>query len=262
MEIVEMGGCSLYHGDCLEAMKSLGDSSVDCIICDLPYGTTNAPWDVLIPFEHLWSQYERVIKNDGAIVLFGSEPFSTKLRASNLSLYRYDWIWEKNIATQFLDANRKPLKSHETISVFSKSQSRYFPQGLVEVDSKGKMRAGKEGDLYHKCDAPYDSKWTNYPRSVLHFDVDAKKEHPSQKPLELLRYLVKTYTEPGDLVLDNTMGSGSTGVACEQTGRMFVGMEMNDEYFRLSCRRIGDVLGKPKEYVERDGGKVLQGMLF
>jgi site-specific DNA-methyltransferase (adenine-specific) len=245
----------LYLGDCLEVMKQIPDNSVDMVLCDPPYGTTACKWDTVIPFEPLWREYERVTKPNAAIVIFGSEPFSSNLRMSAPRLFKYDWIWEKNCPTNHTLSKCMPLKSHEIISVFSKGVTyhknrsknpmRYYPQGLVELSKpKAKMAEDKFNPVTcnetpGKFRGAYETTHTNFPRSVLKFDWVAKRVHPSQKPVELLEYLIKTYSRPGDTILDNTMGSGSTGVAAKNTDRHFIGIEKESEYFDIAEKRIG-----------------------
>lgn len=250
-----MNEIKLIQGDCLELMKDIPDGSIDMILCDLPYGTTACKWDSVVPFEPLWEQYNRVIKGKGAIVLFGSEPFSTELRHSNLKMFKYDWIWVKNNAVGFVNAKLKPMNKHEIISVFSKGKTAnrnqnnmpYFPQGLIPYGKE--MRSGnKQGkdntywrpSLKSSNEGGYIQQFTNYPTTVLQFDKVPKAVHPTQKPVALLEYLVKTYTNEGDLVLDNCMGSGSTGVACVNTGRRFIGMELDPRYFEIAEKRISE----------------------
>ena len=238
---------NLIHGDCLIEMQSIPDKSIDAIICDLPYGTTACRWDTVIPFELLWSQYERVIKDDGAIVLFGAEPFSSLLRLSNLKLYKYDWVWRKTHPKGHLNAKKQPMRAHEVMSVFYKKQCLYNPQkttGHARKVAKTSYIKESNGDsVYGKevRDTAYDST-ERYPTSVQTFsNADLTNVlHPTQKPLELLEYLVKTYTNEGDTVLDNTMGSGTTGVACINLKRGFVGIEMDDNYFEIAKKRIAE----------------------
>lgn len=236
----------LFNGDCLEIMKDIPDKSKDMILCDLPYGTTACKWDNIIPFEPLWEQYNRIIKDNGAIVLFGSEPFSSKLRMSNIKNYKYDWIWIKNNSGNFQLANKQPLKYHENILTFYKKQPKYNPQGLIKLNEpitqSNKNKAGKLGHLSsEKKRKHYKQFYTNYPKSYLKYNRDKNNLHPTQKPVELLEYLIKTYTNEGDTVLDNCMGSGSTGVACMNTNRKFVGIELDKNYFEIAKNRIEDV---------------------
>lgn len=225
----------LLHGDCLELMKDIPDGSVDLILCDLPYGTTACKWDVVIPFERFWAHYTRIIKKNGAIVIFGSEPFSTELRHSNLKMFRYDWVWKKSRFANQMLAKKQPLKITENISVFGKQSPMYFPQGLIRCDKitrQGSRITDNIGGGIRKTS--YKQEFTNYPRNILEFASEGKTVHPTQKPVALLEYLVKTYTNEGDLVLDNCMGSGSTGVACVNTGRSFIGMELDQNYFNIA----------------------------
>ena len=246
-----MKDIQLFCGDCLELMKDIPDGSVDMILCDLPYGTTACKWDTVIPFEPLWEQYKRIIKDNGAIVLFGSEPFSTRTRSHALEIYKYDWIWTKSNPVGFVHAKNKPLKDYENIMIFSKgttvhaSQSAnrmiYNPQGLqdCEIIKNNKNKFGTiVGERPSHKDL-YTQTKKGYPRMVLSgFKVRGKAIHPTQKPVDLLEYLVKTYTNGGDIVLDNCMGSGSTGVACVNTGRRFIGMELDEKYFHMAKQRI------------------------
>lgn len=235
----------LIHGDCLVEMQRIPDKSVDMVLCDLPYGTTACKWDVVIPFDKLWKQYYRIVKDNGAIVLFGSEPFSSVLRVSNLDMYKYDWIWDKKTGLGFLDSKFRPLKQHETISVFSiggcsngcKIPMKYNPQGVEYKDAKYKTQPTT---IFHskpnRNGGGYKS-MANCPKSILSYGRE-KGFHPTQKPVALLEYLIKTYSNEGDIVLDNCMGSGSTGVACVNTRRNFIGIELNDEYFAIADKRI------------------------
>lgn len=194
----------LYHGDCLEVMKDIPDKSVDMILCDLPCGTTKCKWDTIIPFVPLWEQYNRIIKDNGAIVLFASQPFTSVLVNSNIRMFKYEWIWRKNKGGNPLNVKKIPMKQHESILVFYKKSPTYNPQSVQFC----KVERGL---------------------------------HPTQKPVALLEYLVKTYTNEGELILDNCMGSGSTGVACVNINRKFIGIELNEEYFNLAKGRIESV---------------------
>ena len=241
----------IYNEDCLIGMKQIPDASVDCIICDLPYGTTACAWDTIIPFDKLWAEYKRIRKPYAPILLFGSEPFSTMVRMSNLSEFRYDWIWTKSQAADFVHAKNRPMKNYEIISAFCqypmghKSQlgdkrMPYNPQGLVPCHKvkNGKNKFGTNiGKRPSQVDE-YVAEFTNYPNAVIHFDQIGKKLHPTQKPVELLRYLVLTYTNEGDTVLDNCMGSGTTAIACIKERRHFIGFELNKEYYDKACKRI------------------------
>lgn len=235
----------LLNGDCLKLMKDIPDKSIDMILCDLPYGTTACKWDTVIPFEPLWAQYKRIIKDNGAIVLFGSEPFSTELRHSNLKMFKYDWIWKKSRKTGFPNANRQPLRNYETISVFYKKQCNYIPQGLVLLDKSKKVNRMKPknetvnaGENDGSLIGEYEVLFKNYPSQIIEFSSIGKTVHPTQKPVALLEYLIKTYTNQGETVLDNCMGSGSTGVACVNTGRKFIGIELDEHYFNVAKKRI------------------------
>lgn len=250
----------LYNGDMLVEMDKIPDKSIDMILTDLPYGMTACKWDSVIPFDKLWEQYNRVIKDNGAIVLFGSEPFSSALRMSNIKHYRYDWKWNKNSPTGFLNANYKPLSIFEDILVFSKAtvgslsknKIRYFPQGLIEINKKKNNNPNsnwRENKGYPKTgnklnsNKPFIQKYTNYPNDLLSFKRD-KSVHPTQKPVALLEYLIKTYTNKGETVLDSTMGSGSTGVACKNTFRKFIGIELDKDYFDIAKKRIEETPDK------------------
>ena len=233
---------NLLHGDCLELMKGIPDNSIDMILCDLPYGTTQCKWDEIIPFDKLWEQYNRIIKNNGAIVLFGSEPFTSLLICSNLKNFKYNWIWQKNKATGFLNAKKQPLNDNETISVFYKKQCTYNPQMTVaEKVYKRGVSYKKKSDCYgeEKPFVQVDNGF-RYPKRIQYFNNNFTKKqlHPTQKPVELLEYLIKTYTNENEIVLDNCMGSGSTGVACLNTNRRFIGMELEEKYFEIAKDRM------------------------
>ena len=235
----------LFHEDCLVGMDRIPDGSVDMILCDLPYGTTACKWDVVIPFEPLWAQYKRVIKRNGAVVLFGSEPFSSALRMSNIKQYKYDWVWKKQKPTNFYQAKFQPLKDHEMISVFCLERSLYFPQGTSRVCVKS-GRKNKSSNLYSKYDGGnYVQTIGNFPRSVLEFPTegDQYRLHPTQKPVALLEYLIRTYTNEGETVLDNCIGSGSTAVAAINTGRNWIGFEKDQKYFEIARKRIEAAYG-------------------
>ena len=241
-----MENIQLYQGDCLEEMKNIPDKSIDMILCDLPYGTTQNKWDSIIPLEPLWEQYKRIIKDNGAILLFGSQPFTTILNYSNISNYRYEWVWIKNNSTGFQLANKRPLKKHELISVFYKKQPTYNPQGLIEYNKINKR--GSMGENWSEMNSNnYIQRWTNYPTQILECKYDKQKLHPTQKPVALLEYLIKTYTNEGEIVLDNTMGSGSTGVACINTNRKFIGIELEEKYFNIAKNRIEEAQNNIKE---------------
>ncbi len=235
----------LLNGDCLVEMSQIPDRSVDMVLCDLPYGTTQNKWDSVIPLEPLWREYRRVCKPSAAIVLTASQPFTSALGASNLAGLRYAWVWEKSAATGHLNAKRMPMKLHEDILVFSDSPHTYHPQGLQPL---GKMaRRGSNGGNFGKSGTENFQEWTNYPRSILRFPSDPNTVHPTQKPVALMEYLIRTYTNEGEAVLDNTMGSGTTGVACVKTYRKFIGIERDPEYFRIASERIQRELSTPKQ---------------
>ena len=232
----------LLNGDCLELMKDIPDKSIDLILCDLPYGTTHNKWDTIIPFDKLWAQYKRIIKDNGAILLFSQMPFGASLIMSNPKMFRYEWIWEKNQAVGFLNAKKMPLRKHENILVFYKHLPTYNPQGLIKLDEpiQEEGSATRNGKNYGVADKSFIRTHKNYPTDIITFSKDSGY-HPTQKPVDLLEYLIKTYTNEGDTVLDNCMGSGSTGVACVNTNRDFIGMELNEEYFKIACGRIEGV---------------------
>ena len=234
---------NLIKGDCLEKMKDISDKSIDMILCDLPYGTTQNKWDSIIPLDKLWEQYCRVIKDNGAIVLFAQTPFDKVLGCSNLKMLKYEWIWEKTSATGHLNAKKMPMKAHENILVFYKKLPTYNPQkttGHTPVHSYTKHQ--DDGSNYGKTliGISGGGSTERYPRSVQVFKTDKQKEalHPTQKPVGLLEYLIKTYTNENETVLDNTMGSGSTGIACVNTKRNFIGIELDDNYFDIAKNRI------------------------
>ena len=233
----------IKQGDCLELMKEIPDGSVDMILCDLPYGTTRNKWDSVIPFEPLWKQYKRIVKKNGAIVLFGSEPFATQLRHSNLKMFKYDWIWKKPHTGQ-LNAKRMPLKNVETISLFSQGRSTYNPQFsysrpymIARKNYKGSECYGKQSDHATVSDG------RRYPTQILEYAHDSLRFHPTQKPVALLEYLIKTYTNEGETVLDNCMGSGSTCVAAINTGRHYVGFALDPGYCEIARKRIEEAGG-------------------
>jgi len=233
----------LIHGDCLEKMKDIPDKSIDMILCDLPYGTTACKWDVVIPFEPLWAQYKRIIKDRGAIVLFGSEPFSSYLRMSNIKQFNYDWIWDKKKGGNPLLSKIQPIKVTETISVFHSKT--YYP--IMTPRNKPKSRGTNKGVKSETTGNAFteDKVYTEYyPKNIIEISNASQigKVHPTQKPVALLEYLIKTYTLEGETVLDNCMGSGSTGVACVNTGRNFIGIEKDDKYFEIAKKRIEEHL--------------------
>ena len=220
-------------------MKNMPESSIDLILCDLPYGVTEAKWDSLINFNDLWEQYHRIIKENGAIVLFAIQPFTTKLIHSNIKHFRYCWYWKKNNPTGGAFSKLQPMRCIEDICVFYKHKPQYNPQGLVKLDKPKINRPNKQTDIYVWRGKESIQKYTNYPKNLLEFKgVSLGRLHPTQKPVELLEYLVKTYTNEGDTVLDNCMGSGSTGEACINTNRKFIGIELDENYFNLAKKRL------------------------
>lgn len=227
----------IYNEDCLEGMKRIPDKSIDMILCDLPYGTTQNKWDSIIPLDKLWKQYGRVIKDNGAIVLTSNEPFTTQLNFYKKDMFRYSYIWVKHNSTGFLNANKRPLKLFETISVFYKKQPTYNPQGLIPFNKTNKR--GKIGTNWMITTSnEYTQKYTNYPTDILSFSHDKQKLHPTQKPVALFEYLIRTYTNEGETVLDNCMGSGTTAIAALNTNRKYIGFENNEEYYRMALERI------------------------
>ena len=232
-----------YCMDCFDGMSLIDDKSIDMILCDLPYGTTQCSWDVVIPFEPLWEEYKRIIKDNGAILLFGMEPFSSYLRLSNIEMFKYDWIWDKVKGTGFLNAKIQPMRNHEIISVFYKKQCKYYPQMTENHERKVslKRRNQPQTAVYGKTDkVTYYDSTQRYPRSIQAFSTDTQKSsiHSTQKPVALCEYLIKTYTDVGDLVLDNCAGSCSTGIACHNTGRRFIGFEKDEEIFKKAKQRL------------------------
>ena len=230
---------SLYHGDCLEVMKNIPDKSIDMILCDLPYGTTACKWDNVIPFEPLWEQYNRVIKQNGIVVLTATQPFTTMLIYSNIKLFRYALVWDKKKPVGYFNARKQPLRVHEDILIFANGITTYNP-----IKSKGKFRNKKVGggtEIYSDYKPRIDNfNDEYYPKSIIEISNANQKDrlHPTQKPVVLLEYLIKTYTNEGELVLDNCMGSGSTGVACLNTNRNFIGVELDEKYFEIAKERI------------------------
>jgi DNA modification methylase len=246
----------LIHGDCLIELPKIFDKKIDLILTDPPYGTTQCKWDSIIPFELMWNQLKRVIKDNGCIALFGSEPFSSALRMSNIKQFKYDWVWQKNKPTGNFLAKTQPMRSLEQISVFYKNKSTYNPQKIKRTPEEFKacyrknnsiytngeqFSKGTKGVLIRKTE---EEQWYKYPINLIKFNLpDGRKgkQHPTQKPVALLEYLIKTYTNENDTVLDFTMGSGSTGVACKNLNRNFIGIEKDDKYFDIAKQRIFDL---------------------
>lgn len=243
-----------YQMDCLEGMKLLPDKSIDMILCDLPYGTTKCKWDTIIPLDKLWEQYKRIIKDNGAIVLTASQPFTTVLINSNLEWFKYNWVWEKTKAGNFIQAKNMPLKLHEDVCVFSngvvihkgqsKRRMKYNPQGVIEVDKE--WSRPQVYDSEHQFKRPSHKtkrKITQegFPSSVLKFNSVHNPPHPTQKPVELFEYLIRTYTDENEIVLDNCLGSGTTAVACEISGRKWIGFETESKYIEVINKRLDSI---------------------
>tara|TARA_R110000782_G_C14777155_1_gene409626 strand:+ start:684 stop:1532 length:849 start_codon:yes stop_codon:yes gene_type:complete len=273
-----MHNVDLFHGDCLVEMRSIEEHSIDLILCDLPYGTTDRKgseskknagsrllkWDTVIPLDELWLEYKRILKPRGAVVLTADQPFTSKLILSNVEWFKYEWIWKKKKTTGFLLANYRPMKQTEDVVVFSPAGAAaasrngrnmtYNPQGLIEKKVKKKNNPkrlgkflhnpefmGKNNKLLHETE--YEQKYTNYPSEIIEFGLDKNVIHPTQKPVDLMEYLIKTYSNENETVLDNCMGSGTTGVACVNTNRNFIGIERDEEYFNLAKSRIDASIG-------------------
>lgn len=244
----------LYQGDCLEIMKNIKDKSVDMILCDLPYGVTSKnKWDTIIPYEPLWKEYKRIIKDNGAIILFGQDKFTARTMLSNEKMHRYNLIWNKVLTSGFLNAGRMPLREHEDIMVFYKKLPTYNPQftegkplhGMGEKFKKIKNSNNNYND-FNSCNNPSANRegdTKKYPKSILTFPrkASSKMLHPTEKPVELLEYLIKTYSNENDVILDNCMGSGGTGVACLKTNRSFIGIELDKGYFNIAKERIENI---------------------
>jgi len=242
----------LIKGECLKVMKSIPDASIDAIITDPPYGTTDCKWDSVIHFDAMWQQLNRIIKTNGAVVLFGSEPFSSALRMSNIKNYKYDWVWAKNRPSGAMNAKKQPMRASENISIFYQNQCTYNP-AMVNRTDKELKRLSQKSVFTSKSDN-YADRWgktgnrqnnkMKYPTNIINIKTvfnrsKEKVAHPTQKPVELMEYLIKTYTNNNETVLDFTMGSGSTGVACVNTKRNFIGIELDDKYYNIAKQRIG-----------------------
>lgn len=239
--IIKKEFLSLYNGDCLKIMDDIEDGSVDMILCDLPYGMTKNKWDVVLPFDELWKHYNRIIKKNGAILLFGNQPFTSMLVCSNRKMFRYSLVWEKNKFSDFLNARRKPMKTNEDICVFYKRQPTYNVQYWYSTPYKrwNTQSAVDKQTNYgsHKKNVS-KSDGKRLPTTVLKFNRVERPQHPTQKPVDLLEWLIKSYTNEGETVLDNTMGVGSTGVACINTGRKFIGIEKDKKYYELALKNL------------------------
>ena len=232
----------LYNGDCLEVMKNISDKSVDMILCDLPYGSTKNKWDTIVPFDKLWEQYNRIIINNGVIALFCDGLFMANLMLSNTKMWRYNLVWNKNRGCDFLNANVKPLKSHEEIAIFYKKKPVYNKQFWYSTPYAPTKNGSLSDNYGDRKQAWSESKnGERNPLSILSFNRDASRVHPTQKPVALLEYLIKTYTNEGETVLDNCMGSGSTGVACVNTNRNFIGIELDEGYFKIAEERLMEI---------------------
>jgi site-specific DNA-methyltransferase (adenine-specific) len=241
----------LFQGDCLEIMKTIPDGSVDMVLCDLPYGITNCNWDDVIPFDQLWEIYSRIAKINAAIVLTASQPFTSALIMSNPTMFKTCWIWVKTNCSGFANAKKQPLRSYEDIAVFYRRQPAYNPQGIIKM-GKPRIRTKETGEFMKASFRDgYQQEYTNYPKNVLSFPSE-RGFHPTQKPVALMDYLIRTYTNEADTVLDNCMGSGTTGVACVQTNRNFIGIERDPEYFQVAKSRIDEnlaILAEPASAV-------------
>jgi len=252
---------NLHLGDCLDILPTLADNSVDMVLVDLPYGTTACKWDSIIPLDKLWEQYNRICKKDGAMVFTAAQPFTTILAASNLENFRYEWIWEKPQGTNPMNAKVMPLKSHENILVFYRKKPVYNPQMWYSTPYSGfSSNTSKIGEVYGSAKSKHrdNPEGSRYPKTVLKFKQE-KGLHPTQKPVELMEYLIKTYSNEGEVVLDNTMGSGTTGVACMNTNRNFIGIEMEENYYKIAEQRISSTV--PPEQVAQQPSNPLADLL-
>ena len=227
----------IYNEDCLDGMKRIPDGSVDAIICDMPYGTTRNAWDSVIPLDKLWAQYKRIAKKNAAICLFAQTPFDKVLGCSNIEWLKYEWVWEKEMGTGFLNSKKMPLKIHENILVFYKELPIYNPQFTKGYPYIIHCK-GHSSNYGEQAGAVVVNDGKRYPNSIIEFSRDSDSFHPTQKPVDLLRYLIRTYSNEGDTILDNCMGSGTTAVACIKEKRHFIGFELNQEYFEKACKRI------------------------
>lgn len=236
-------GYQLMQGDCIQRMAELPAASVDLVLCDPPYGTTQNAWDAAIPFVDMWAAIDRVLRPGGAVVLTACQPFSSALVMSRPSWFRHEWVWHKNKASGHLNAKRAPMRAHELVLVFAAAAPSYTPQMTIGHRPGNYAKRGKQSTNYGSADSTvYGGSTVRYPRSVQDFPVvnndDSEKTHPTQKPVDLMEYLTRTYSQPGDTVLDFTMGSGTTGVACAKTGRKFIGIEQDELHFSTANARI------------------------
>jgi site-specific DNA-methyltransferase (adenine-specific) len=231
---------NLIHGDCLEEMKNIPEDSIDLVLTDPPYGTTACKWDTVIPFEPMWGQLKRVTKKNGAIVLFGSQPFTSALVMSNVKMFKYEWVWNKVAFSNQMMAKFQPLRILENVLVFAQEKPVYMPQGLVEVNKVTKQGSKVTDNIGGgKRPTSYIQTHTNYPKNLIEFSKDRPSIHPTQKPVALMEYFIKTYTNEGETVLDFTMGSGTTGVAAKNLNRNFIGIELDKDYYEIAKKRIG-----------------------
>lgn len=234
----------IYNEDCIKGMEKIQTGIIDLILCDLPYGIIESGWDNELPITELWKQYNRIIKENGAVILTATQKFAAKLIEANKKYFRYDLVWKKNIPTGHANCNKMPLRQHELILVFYKKAPTFNPQGLIPIPPKPKQRYKNGKFPVDSCykektlSKPYIQKFSNYPKSVLEFSHDSIRVHPTQKPIALFEYLIKTYTNEGELVLDNCMGSGTTAEACINTGRDYIGFETDVYYWEVCQRRI------------------------
>lgn len=244
----------VIQGDAIETMRGIPDGSIDCVLCDPPYGTTACSWDSVIPFAPMWEQLKRVVKKNGAIVLFGSQPFTSALVMSNPQMFRYEWVWRKSMATGHLNAHIRPMLNHEAICVFCREIEVFNPQELKQYNRVNTR--GGNGENYGASGLVNFQEFTNYPRTVLDFNVHrSTDQHPTQKPLQLMCYLTRTYTNEGDTVLDFTCGSGTTGVACAIENRNFIGIEQDPHYCDVARARIARAQGRPADIPRRESTK-------
>lgn len=240
-----MSDYKIEQGDCLELMKFIPNGSVDMILTDLPYGTTACPWDKILPFDELWTHFNRITKENGAILLFSTQPFTTKVISSNMKNFRYCWYWKKNMITGPMFAKVQPMRCIEDISVFYRKKPIYNPQGLKPLEKPIIKKKNKGNQVYDNFRGKGNIQlFGNYPNNFLEFNRDTEGFHPTQKPVELLKYLIRTYTNEGETVLDCTMGSGSTGVACMEEKRKFIGFEKEEKYFKIASERIANATMK------------------
>ena len=250
----------LYHGDCLKEMGKIDDGSVDLVLCDLPYGTTYAPWDTPLDIDTLWQQWNRVLKQNGLIILFGAEPFSSRVRVSNIKRYWYDLVYKKRNATGFLGAKFKPLNNFENIMLFlgkdAKAQSTTYNPQMTAGSPYNRKRKGELSELWRGGRrSETNNTGTRCPQRILEFGRDKERFHSAQKPVALLEYLIRTYSNPGETVLDCCMGSGSTGVACVNTGRSFIGIELDDNYYEIAKSRILDAANMSEKTLKHEASE-------